>query len=92
MIAASTPAAPPNREGREKTPAPIIDPTTIAVSVGMLIFGETAVFSLVAIRVPLGVTATESGKLQTPDTEGHPPIDSRTLQGQAVLIQGFPTS
>jgi hypothetical protein len=69
------------------TPAPIIDPTTIAVSVGMLIFGETAVFSVVAIRVPLGVTATESGKLQTPDTEGHPPIDSRTLQGQEVLIR-----
>ena len=34
MIAPSTPVSVPNLRGRRKTPDPIIDPTTIAVSVG----------------------------------------------------------
>jgi hypothetical protein len=40
MIAPATPVADPNRAGREKTPAPIIEPTTMAVSVGRVIFAE----------------------------------------------------
>ena len=38
MIAPATPVAVANRVGSEKTPAPTIDPTTIAVSVGSVIF------------------------------------------------------
>ena len=36
--APSTPVSPANRLGSEKTPAPTIEPTTIAVSVATLIF------------------------------------------------------
>jgi hypothetical protein len=38
MIAPSTPVSVPNRRGSRNTPDPIIDPTTIAVSVGRLTF------------------------------------------------------
>ena len=37
------PVATPNRAGSEKTPAPTMPPTTIAVSVGTLIFATTVV-------------------------------------------------
>src|SRR5881227_2679332 len=41
MIAPSTPVSVPNRRGNRKTPEPIIEPTTIAVSVGRLTFSVT---------------------------------------------------
>src|ERR1700752_3519472 len=41
MIAPSTPVSTPNRRGSRKTPEPIIEPTTIEVSVGRLTFSVT---------------------------------------------------
>ena len=38
IIAPSAPVSVPKRRGRRKTPDPIIEPTTIAVSVGRLTF------------------------------------------------------
>ena len=50
MIAPSTPVSVPNRRGKRKTPDPIIEPTTIAVSVGRLTF-----WSLFGVAVSVSV-------------------------------------
>ena len=42
MTAPRTPVSAPNRRGSRKTPEPIIDPMTIAVSVGRLTFSLLA--------------------------------------------------
>src|SRR6185369_12573534 len=49
MIAPRTPVSTPNRRGSRKTPDPIIEPTTIAVSVGRLTFSVTFSGSSVAV-------------------------------------------
>jgi hypothetical protein len=45
MMAPATPVAVANRAGKKNTPAPTIDPTTIAVRVGSVILAGAAVAS-----------------------------------------------
>jgi hypothetical protein len=45
MMAPATPVAVANRAGRKNTPAPTIDPTTIAVRVGSVILAGVVVAS-----------------------------------------------
>src|ERR1700753_1515218 len=58
MIAPRTPVSTPNRRGSRKTPDPIIEPTTIAVSVGRLTFSVTFSGCSVAVMNPQAAYAT----------------------------------
>src|SRR6476661_6511450 len=70
MIAPSTPVSVPNRRGSRNTPDPIIEPTTIAVSVGRLtlslersVVGSVDVMGFVPPGIPNGL---EIGKYLGP--------------------------
>ena len=54
ISAPKTPVSAPNRRGSKKTPAPTIEPTTIAVSVGRLTFSllASAGVSVVVMKRP----------------------------------------
>ena len=57
MIAPNTPVSVPNRLGSRNTPEPIIDPITIAVSVGRLTFplvgsADASVLVINRLRLP----------------------------------------
>ena len=55
------PVATPNRAGSEKTPAPTMPPTTIAVSVGTLIFA-TAVVGVASASVAHPISSAPLGR------------------------------